>query len=494
MPGDVFYPVKNVQWTGGEQDKRNPFKIHLDNVNGGDERTLTLRYTLEGNIVDDGTNPGFKKVLFSHQNLFREPINHAVTEIRLPEVEEDAVCEINTNEDFDTRQLRRHIDGRSLFIETTSPIIEHDLLFQPAFSIPARSVAATDLGTALRRWWMNNQFLFYPLLILGFFFGLWYKKGKDRTVPVYPQYYPPEHMTPAEAGILIDDKLHERDVIALIPYWAARGHVRIEEVETKMLLGLLKDTDYKFIQLKPLPETAASYEKKLFNGLFSSSGNDGSVMLSSLENTFYTTMNAAKSLLKDKIKKDRQYEGWGLNAGIGFKVLGVICLVGAVLTGLVSLEDFNDPSFFSIETACSSVVLGIGLLIIGQYMPKKSLLGMEAYQQLAGYRMFMQTAEQPRLAQLIKEDPHYFDTSLPFAMVFDIADNWSEKFEDLQVPPPEWYGSRSGHFTSRQFMRQFSQATRDIGNTFTSTPSKSGSSSGGSFSGGGFGGGGGGSW
>lgn len=256
----------------------------------------------------------------------------------------------------------------------------------------------------------------------------------------------------------------------------------------------MKDTDYKFIQLKPLPEGSAEYEKKLFTGLFGSSGSLESVMLSSLEDTFYTTMNEVKSLLKDKVKNNKQYEGWGINAGIGFKVLGVICLIGAVMIGLVSFQDFNDPHFFSIETACSSVVLGIGLLIIGQYMPKKTLLGMEAYQQLAGYRMFMQTVEQPRLEQLIKEDPHYFDKSLPYAMVFDIADNWSEKFEALNVPPPEWYGSRSGQFTSRQFMRQFSHATKDIGNTFTSTPSKSGSSSGGSFSGGGFGGGGGGSW
>lgn len=494
LPGDVYYPVKHVRWTGGEQDKSDPFKIRLNNIKGGDERTLTLRYTLEGNMVDDGEHPGFKKVHFSHNNLFGEPINHAVTEIRLPDMEEAAVYEINTNQDFDTGQLHQRIEGNSLFIETTGPIVESDLLFQPAFSIPAAAVDATGFGTAFHRWWMNNQFLFYPLLILGFFIWWWFKKGKDRTVTIYPQYYPPENMTPAEAGILIDDKLHERDVIALIPYWAAGGHIQIEEVAVKKLLGLLTDTDYKFIQIKPLPEGATDYEKKLFVGLFGSSSTKESVLLSSLENTFYTTMNAVKSLLKAKIKKDKQYEGLGINAGIGFIILGAVCLVGAGIIGLVSLEDFNDPSFFSIETACSSALLGIGLLIIGQYMPKKSLLGMEAYQQLAGYRMFMQTVEQPRLEQLIKEDPHYFDKSLPYAMVFDIADNWSGKFEALNVPPPEWYNSPSGQFTSTQFMHRFSHATKDIGNTFTSTPSKSGSSSGGSFSGGGFGGGGGGSW
>lgn len=491
LSGNVYYPVKNVRWTGGEQDKSNPFKVYLSNAGGGEERTLTLHYTLEGNIVDDRVHSGYKKILFPHKNLFREPIDRAVTEIRLPDMDGTAQYEINVNKNFDARQLRHRIEGNSLFIETAGPIVEHDLLFQPAFSVPASAIAASGSGAAFRRWWMNNGRMFYPLLILGLFFWLWYKKGRDKTVTVYPQYYPPENMTPAEAGILIDDKLHERDIIALIPYWAAKGHLRIEEVEIKKLLGLLTDTDYKFIELKPLPAEANEYEKKLYYGLFK--GGE-SVMLSSLVNTFYTTMNAVKVLLKDKIKKAKHYEGMGIDSGILFKVLGALCVAGALLTGIVSMQELSVLHFFSIETAFGMAILGIGLFIIGQYMPKKSLLGLEAYQKLAGYRMFMQTVEQPRLEQLIKEDPQYFDKSLPYAMVFDLADNWSKKFEALNVPPPAWYGSRTGHFTSAQFMQRFSHATKDIGNTFTSMPSKSGSSGGGSFSGGGFGGGGGGSW
>lgn len=491
LSGYVYYPVKNIRWTGGEQDKSDPFKIRLNNVNGGDVRTLTLQYTLEGNLVDDGAHPGYKKVLFPHKNLFHEPIEHAITEIRLPEMQGTAQYEINVNPDFDNGMLRQRIEGNTLLIETTGPIVEHDLLFQPVFSIPASAVAEPGFGTTFQRWWMNNGRMFYPLVVLGLFFGLWYKKGRDKTVTIYPQYYPPENMTPAEAGVLIDDKLHERDIIALIPYWATQGHLRIEEVEVKKLLGLLTDTDYKFIQLKPLPPDATDYEKKLFNGLF---GSQDSVMLSSLQYTFYTTMNAAKDLLKEKIKKAQHYEGMGINAGILFKVLGALCLASAVMVGTVTLQGFHELHFFSVESAFGTLLLGIGLFIIGQYMPKKSLLGLEAYQKLAGYRMFMETVEQPRLEQLIREDPHYFDKSLPYAMVFDMADNWSEKFEALNVPPPGWYSSPSGHFTSAQFMQRFSHATRDIGNTFTSTPSKSGSSGGGSFSGGGFGGGGGGSW
>ena len=104
LPGVVYYPVKNVEWSGGTPDKSDTFTIHLTDISSGDERTLTLHYTLEGNMVEDDAHPGFNKVLFSHKNLFRVPVDHAVTEIRLPALEESAVYEINTNPDFDTRQ------------------------------------------------------------------------------------------------------------------------------------------------------------------------------------------------------------------------------------------------------------------------------------------------------------------------------------------------------------------------------------------------------
>ena len=131
-------------------------------------------------------------------------------------------------------------------------------------------------------------------------------------------------------------------------------------------------------------------------------------------------------------------------------------------------------------------------------MPKKAPKGLESYRHLDGFRLFIKDAEMPRLETFLKEDPQYFDKTLPYAIVFDLVDTWSDKFKDLTVPPPQWYHSSTpGPFTTSVFTHDLSRAMRNTGNTFSSTPSSSGSGgsfSGGGFSGGGFGGGGGSSW
>ncbi len=142
------------------------------------------------------------------------------------------------------------------------------------------------------------------------------------------------------------------------------------------------------------------------------------------------------------------------------------------------------------------------LVFFGTVMAKKTKKGNELYQKLAGFKEFIQKVEQPRLAQFLKEDEHYFDKVLPFAIVFDVADKWKDKLKDLDVPPPNWYVGNYHGFTTYMFLTSLDHSMNQMSENFYSTPSSSGSSGGswsgggggGGFSGGGFGGGGGSSW
>jgi uncharacterized membrane protein YgcG len=487
----TYYPIENVKWQGGTQDSDDPFTVHFDNVNAGDERRVQLSYTLKGNIVADADNTGYSRLLFRNKNYFLgEPILLSKTTITLPVSAVTAKWQANSDTAFKAENLMSRTEGNDIIIESKTPVSGNDNFYQPSVSIRDDAIQPASLGTVLYRWWANNQWLFYPLLILLAVIWFWYKKGRDKPVTIAPQYYPPQDITPAEAGVLIDDKLHERDIIALIPYWASQGIIRIEEIETTTMLGLMKDIDYKFIQLKPLESNVPSYEKKLFDGLFYYRQE---VLLSSLQLSFYRTMGAVKELLIEKVKANKHYEGKGIEAGRALIILGFAVIFFSIMMMTISVDIYL-LSFFSMETGLSSLLLGTAMVVFGFQMPKKSVLGVEVYQKLAGYRMFMQTVELPRLEQLIKEDPHYFDKSLPYAMVFGMTDNWSDKFEKLNVPPPTWYHSNVHGLSYSQFTRRFSDASKTMGSTFTSAPSKSGSSGGSSSSGGGFGGGGGGSW
>ncbi len=141
-------------------------------------------------------------------------------------------------------------------------------------------------------------------------------------------------------------------------------------------------------------------------------------------------------------------------------------------------------------------------------MPKKAPVGLDPYKELMGFQEFVKSAESHRLETFLKEDPAYFDKTLPYAIVFDLAEKWAKKFDGLSLQPPEpnWYRGNYDNFNTHIFMDSLSNGMKQMGNTFVSYPSSSGGKSGsfggsggsfsggGGFSGGGFGGGGGGSW
>ena len=63
------------------------------------------------------------------------------------------------------------------------------------------------------------------------------RSGKPvRTV----QFYPPEGMCSAEIGVIQDEAVDDIDLVSLIPYWAQRGHLTMEETgegrKQKMIL------------------------------------------------------------------------------------------------------------------------------------------------------------------------------------------------------------------------------------------------------------------
>ena len=138
-------------------------------------------------------------------------------------------------------------------------------------------------------------------LILGsmlvVFYFVWKKYGKDDRVVATTSYFPPSGMDPAMAGFLIDDTEDTQDLIALIPYWGSRGIITMEQIPKKGWFG--KD-DTKLTKLKPLPDGAPDYERKIFDGLFgrSASSSKQEVLVSSLKDSFYTKMASAKALLK----------------------------------------------------------------------------------------------------------------------------------------------------------------------------------------------------
>lgn len=332
--------------------------------------------------------------------------------------------------------------------------------------------------------------LFVPIVVFMLMSWIWRKWGKDEVLTIITQYYPPENISPSVAGYIIDDGLNKRDLTALIPYWGAGGYLQVKETEKKALLGIIKYAEYEFIKLKDLPSTVLSFERTLFNGIFAT-GNK--VALESLKNVLYTTMNKAKKELEDEVDKSAYYVKNSRGLVYFFLLLGLALLGLGVFQLIIN---WGNPYWLAVSLAASGIIV----ITYGIFMTKKTPKGNALYQQLAGFKEFIQKVEKDRLALFLKEDPHYFDKVLPFAIVFNVADNWKDKLEGLDVPPPTWYVGNYHAFNTHLFLTSLNDSMNKMSESFYSAPSSSGSSGGsfssggGGFSGGGFGGGGGSSW
>lgn len=335
---------------------------------------------------------------------------------------------------------------------------------------------------------LNNGYLPVPLIAFLIAWAVWWKFGRDRKVTDMVEFRPPEGVTPAEAGVIIDDIADNRDLLSLIYYWAAAGFLEIEEIRAG---NIFQFADYALIKKKDLPASAKPFEKTFFNGLFAH-GTDGRVEVSSLKESFYTTFNQAKGELQAFIDTQEYYEPGSK------ELMGVFYFLAVMLPVLGGLAAFWLD--WGIGYLAAGVLCAPSFGIFGFFMPKKSAKGLEQYRRLRGFRQFIRRAEKPKLEYLMKEDPKYFDRTLAYAIALGVGEEWAGKFDGLVREPPEWYhGGAFRTFSTVYFMRSLTGGMDSMRSAMTSMPSPSAGSSGGfggggGFSGGGGGGGGGGSW
>jgi hypothetical protein len=78
----------------------------------------------------------------------------------------------------------------------------------------------------------SNWPLGLPIVVFALMFWLWYTRGRDprlRSIPA--QYEPPQALTPAEVGTLIDNSADMRDITATLVDLAVRGYLFIDETK-----------------------------------------------------------------------------------------------------------------------------------------------------------------------------------------------------------------------------------------------------------------------
>ena len=388
------------------------------------------------------------------------------------------------------RNASAEVRGAEVSFETNNPLPMRGGMTIDIF-IPKGILR--EPGAFTRFLWFvgSNPVVFLPLWAFAVMFTLWWYKGRDPDpgLSVAPMYEPPAGFTPAEAGTLLDDTIHPRDITCTLVDLAVRGYVKIEEVDDKGLVFHHKD--YVFHLLKPRDEWGklVPHERVMLENVF---GINLETRLSSLKNRFYMALPAIREDIKSALKTKGMYL-LDPDSANGYSIAAIVIIVAPF-----AIAYFLDASIFSsiVLLIASGLISAVIWLLFAGQMTAKTVRGVRTRVAILGFQEFMNRVDADRLKRM---PPDTFEKYLPYAMALGVEHQWAQAFAGIVQDPPTWYvPSNAGlGFNPIFFSNSMHSMATDMHQVFVSAPRANSTGSGwsggggGGFSGGGFGGGGG---
>ncbi len=409
------------------------------------------------------------------------------------------------------------------------------------------------------------------VLVLGYYFFAWRAVGRDpRPGVIIPLFHPPTGISPALANYIHDWGLSRhkwRAFTAAILSLAVRGLVRVDQQGERLTLTSTgKQPTGGPLQLPPGERAVFSYVNV---GGKTVIDKDHATTVAALDKSFTTSIESEN---KNRFfRRNLGYVLAGL-AMTAVVVLAVVTFGGLrdedftilfatafggffigifllpVLQAVLGGANFKNLASLAIHLAVFAVFVAVAFNIadainpafIARAIPKAldfvqaypfpfllvtafaglnglflylmrapTALGRPVMDQLAGFRLYLETAESDRLNMQAPEiTPERFEAILPYAVALDVEKPWSAAFasalrrahpedaDPMRHYRPGWYSGSS--WSGGDFSHSVASTVSSMSSAFASAePVSSGSSGfggGGGGSGGGGGGGGGGGW
>jgi hypothetical protein len=401
------------------------------------------------------------------------------------------------------RDATAKVEGSNVEFETTNPLPMRGGMTIDVY-IPKGILRGPGRLTKLFWFISGNPAVFMPLVTLAVMFVLWWYKGRDPDPgqSVAPMYEPPPGISPAEAGTLLDDRIHPRDITSTIVDLAVRGFLKIEETDDKGLVFHHKDYVFHLLQKRQHWRGLAPHESCMLENIFI--GDVSETRLSSLKNRFYTAVPVVRTDIMSALKQKGIYSLDPESAN-GYSVGAAVC----ILVPFAIFQYMGWADFFSSVPVLvvSTVIAALIWWLFARVMTAKTLKGSRTHIAVLGFQEFMNRVDAERLKTM---PPDTFEKFLPYAMALGVEHHWAQAFAGIIKDPPTWYAAPAGYgygmaFNPILFSSSMHGMATDMHQVFVSAPrasstgsgwggSSGGFGGGGGFSGGGFGGGGGGAF
>ena len=524
-------PLKYEQ---NRQGRNTKFKIYVPNPDNA-TRTVILRYrVLNALTFFEDHDELYWNVT---GNEWEAPIEHASAQIELP-AGVTGLHAISYSGPFGSR-------GQDAEVESSSNLVEFRSTRSLEFHEGLTAVVGWDKGfvhepTASQKILFilrSNWPIFIPVGVFVLMFYWFWASGRDpERDAITVQYEPPDNLTPAECGTLVDDKVALRDITATLVDLAVKGYLTIECQGENMQLGLMKD--YIFHLKKPPGDwnNLKPHERQMLRGIFVPENPAlmllatlqdvtknlplasaaltlpkamtmaeqnptipkqyseafraiseaekvplPEVALSDLQNRFSLHLPIIRNQIFDTLKKD----GYYLHRPDAFRraivTLGVLSGFFMIPVGLVLAATTGTAPTPWIVAA---ILTGIIISGFGWFMTARTITGARTFAKVLGFEDFLGRVEKDQIERLEKT-PELFEKYLPYAMALHVEKKWVQAFASIAMQPPQWYqGSYESSFQPSLLVNDLSVMSSHAGNVMTSSPrSLSGGSSDGSSSG-----------
>ena len=329
-------------------------------------------------------------------------------------------------------------------------------------------------------------FLASPIgLVLYMFWLAWTRGGDPEQDSISVQYEPPNNLTPAECGALLDNAVALRGITATITDLSVKGHLTIEQKENT---SPGDQADYVFHLVKPLTEVGnlKPHEREVLASIFiptnpllllsqslaeleaaqKTAGNEefasfasgvkakakeasdlyladsgasdaprNSVLLSEAQNRFFLHLRRIRGAIFEGLVADGYFGDRPDKMRVVYATKGVLLgLVMAVLGTALGVVTRTAP----LRLILIGLLAGVVVLGFGWFLPARTTVGTQVLTKVLGFREFLGRVEKDYIERL-ETSPDLFEKYLPYAMALAVENRWTQAFANITVPPPRWY-------------------------------------------------------
>ena len=268
-----------------------------------------------------------------------------------------------------------------------------------------------------------SAYIITIIKIIKYIIRKWKLRSKQRKIredfekkyPVIVQYGPPKWLNSAEVWLLLNRCAKTQDILTLIYKWANEKYIQIDNT------GNVIVPEFSLKKLKELPQNYPEYEKNLFDDIFS---NDDvfpktTFTIKEKSNSLYYKLEFAASDLQDY-----WLDIWWFSKNNSKPPIKIWCK--DFLIFCLGLPMLAVPIF---------TIILISLAGLSIFITVRELQETEKWAKLIShilwYKEFIKACDENKLRLFLKEDPTFFDKTLPYAIVFGLESELINKITPI---------------------------------------------------------------